>query len=160
MATSSSTKELEAEINLPIIKIYMEKVTEMEETSRKNSSRWGYKVPARCVWDKKHLQNAFTCFPISFVVLVLLSHLVVCSFPSFSGLCLLECMHLPVSALILKQNYSPWGSGVIAIENNFQHKRRTHPLPMYICKNYWYKQLSNILKVSQFFIVFPSLLVL
>lgn len=47
----------------------------------------------------------------------------------------------------------------MAIENNLQHKRRTHPVPMHISKRYWYKQFSDILKVSQFFIAFPSLLV-
>lgn len=126
---SSSTKGPWDEINLTIINMYKEKIIEIEETSWKIILVDVEISFLPCVDTEKnsYLQNAIPCFLTIFGTIVLFfpSQLLVCSFPSFSILCLLECMALLVGDS-LKQNYPPWRSGVIAIEKNLQHKRRAH----------------------------------
>lgn len=158
---SFTTKGPWDEINLPIINIYIGKRSlQWKKLVEKNASRCVYKFPARYVGgENSHLQNTFPCFLISFgaIVLVVLSHLLSCSFPRSSVLCLLECTPLPVGALLLKL-YLPWGSGVIAIEKNLQHEENLS-FSVHVSESYWYKQPSDVLKVSLLIIAFPSLLV-
>lgn len=129
VAMSSSTKGPWDEINITIISIYKEKIIVMEETSWKKILM-GVDIsflPSVSTEKTVTCRNAVPCFLIIFrtIVLFLPSQLVVGFFPRFSILCLLEYMSLPVSDL-LKQNYPPWGSSVIAIEKDLQHKRKAH----------------------------------